>query len=946
MSQNVEENVMKKMIVLLFICLILISVYADDEQGSIIKIAETGNITSQNANLKIADTIISVWQDYQGLHRQLFAQRIDENGNKLWSEQGIQLSITQASHSEQKIVQGDDQHAIIVWKSVSRNEDGSRSGYIKAQRIDLEGNLLWGDEGITVSNCFDLTENIIVVSDQQGGVFVQDKSVGYLKLIHISSNAEIIGETALTSITDRISKVDFYPDYGFFIYPTFQSTLIRASVSSEIIFTLPYSKVCFDNTDIYAILNYNSSLVVKKYDFNGELQYSQTFNHFIGSYNEFNFQKVLFYENSLYCFFKKSYQLKMIKIDLESQIMFENTMDNLSSGFDIVKTIIGEEEKLSILYVEKSYIETLDKEINNVKIQKFSLEDLSRINPVIQANTSPVWVNSVDGFYLNDRMIILWDLSDYSRFEYQVINSQGQIVHTERLPYFAKASNYISQHPITLQNNDTIVVFWYEDYENTRRYYFQIFQNQQAIMTPNHGEIVALSDFSQSYLSSAVDPQGNFYFTWLKKKGFVNEVWVQKISAIGDKLYGLYGKKILTTENDIAYDKHLINFENDNIFFYFNVINSGYLYEIYAQKISQDQVMWGNEGKHDLFEGTFESLEKTNLKGNYLLASYTASYGAVLAKMDDDGNVARLWYLYQDRPEDTYFDINFMQKDNLIIVFFDNRYQIIDTESEETDLQTYQIEAFQNVYPFSWDEEVILKGKNRDESTDPAVIRFHCSILKCSVNNNQLLIQDEPLYIGITNDFYLNSIIKYGDNVVHLIDGLNSFQFKTIDFNGNLLNDQIINTNSSFDHFLYRRHIYGDTAILLWSDNESNYLHYPMYSHSKLYLQFFDLSLPSGSDTSIFYDKTGLKQNYPNPFNPNTNISFYLENEGNVDISIFNIKGQKVRTLIKKFYQKGDHEIIWDGKNDDKNTVNSGIYFYRLQFNQRLLSTKKCLLVK
>lgn len=946
MSQNVEENAMKKMIVCLFLCLILVSVYADDEQGSIIKIAETGNITSLNANLKIADTIISVWQDYQGLHRQLFAQRIDENGNKLWSEQGIQLSFTQASHSEQKIVQGDDQHAIIVWKSVTRNEDGSKSACVKAQRIDLEGNLSWGEEGITVSNCYDLTENIIIVSDQQGGVFVQDKSVGYLKLIHISSNAEIIGESAFPNIIDRISKVDFYPDYGFFIYPTFQSTLIRASVSSEIIFTLPFSKVCMNNTDIYAIINYNSSLVVKKYNFNGELQYSQTFNHFIGSYNEYNFQKVLFYENALYCLFKKSYQLKMIKIDLENQTSLENTLDIFSGRFDLVKAIIGDEEKLSILYVEKGYIENLDKEIYHVKIQKFSLEDLSRINPTIQANTSPVWVNSVDGFYLNDQMIILWDLSDYSRFEYQVINQDGQTMHTERLPFLAKASNYIYQYPIISRFNDRMILFWYEDFENIRRYHYQIFQNQQPVLTPNHSEIFALTDYSQTKLSSAFDPQGNFYFSWLIKRGFVNEVWVQKISASGDKLYGIYGKKILTTENDIDYIKHLINFENDNIYFYFNTLSPEYVYDICVQKISQNEVMWGDEGKQNLFEGHYEYFEKTIIKGNYLLVRYTGSNGLVLAKVDQDGNVSRLWHLFQDHRDIINCDLNSLQKDNLIIVFFDNKYQIIDTESEETDLQSYQIEAFESVYPFSWDEEVILKGKNSDEPTETGMIRFHCSILKCNVNNNQLLFQGEPLYIGVTNDFYLNSIFKYGDNIIHLVDGLNSFQLKTIDFNGEQLNDQIINTNSSFDHILHQRIISGDDAILLWSQIESNYLHFPNNNHANLYLQFIDLSLPSGSDTPVIYDKTSLKQNYPNPFNPNTNISFSIAEDGFVDVSIYNIKGQKVRTLSQKTYLKGDHVLEWDGKNDNHQIVNSGVYIYQLKVNHKTIMSKKCLLLK
>ena len=89
-----------------------------------------------------------------------------------------------------------------------------------------------------------------------------------------------------------------------------------------------------------------------------------------------------------------------------------------------------------------------------------------------------------------------------------------------------------------------------------------------------------------------------------------------------------------------------------------------------------------------------------------------------------------------------------------------------------------------------------------------------------------------------------------------------------------------------------------------------------------------------------------LFQNYPNPFNPITNIKFALEEDARVDISIFNIKGQIVKTLLNDNITMGTHQIQWNGKNSEDKLVCSGIYFYRLKAKDRKAIVRKCLLLK
>ncbi len=88
-----------------------------------------------------------------------------------------------------------------------------------------------------------------------------------------------------------------------------------------------------------------------------------------------------------------------------------------------------------------------------------------------------------------------------------------------------------------------------------------------------------------------------------------------------------------------------------------------------------------------------------------------------------------------------------------------------------------------------------------------------------------------------------------------------------------------------------------------------------------------------------------LHQNFPNPFNPSTEIRFNLPEAGNVNLAIYNLMGQKIRTLSSVNMTPGYHAIIWDGTNDMGSQVATGMYFYSIQSNN-FQATKKMLFLK
>jgi len=88
-----------------------------------------------------------------------------------------------------------------------------------------------------------------------------------------------------------------------------------------------------------------------------------------------------------------------------------------------------------------------------------------------------------------------------------------------------------------------------------------------------------------------------------------------------------------------------------------------------------------------------------------------------------------------------------------------------------------------------------------------------------------------------------------------------------------------------------------------------------------------------------------LYGNYPNPFNPTTTIEFSLVQTSQfVTLEVFNIKGQKVKTLYKGIAEEGKHSMTWEGKDTNGKSVSTGIYFYKLKTGKKEISRKMLLL--
>ena len=120
--------------------------------------------------------------------------------------------------------------------------------------------------------------------------------------------------------------------------------------------------------------------------------------------------------------------------------------------------------------------------------------------------------------------------------------------------------------------------------------------------------------------------------------------------------------------------------------------------------------------------------------------------------------------------------------------------------------------------------------------------------------------------------------------------------------------------------------------------------------HGDCFFPTKKLSFPSSSSTNLESENASpsritLHQNYPNPFNPTTKIKYNLPIDGLVNISIYDLMGRSVKSLVNVGQAAGFYEINWNATNNNGELVPAGMYFYMIQAGT-FKSTKKMILLK
>ncbi len=176
------------------------------------------------------------------------------------------------------------------------------------------------------------------------------------------------------------------------------------------------------------------------------------------------------------------------------------------------------------------------------------------------------------------------------------------------------------------------------------------------------------------------------------------------------------------------------------------------------------------------------------------------------------------------------------------------------------------------------------------------------------------------------------------------MNGFNVFRnSRNEEINAELVNSSIIRSNNVASGSEYN---FCDIDV----DHSSTYYYWlesvSLNGSSNIYGPVcVTISEEKDKETPQEFTNLGIKGIYPNPFNPETNIDYSVKEDTPVVISVFNLKGQKVKSLVDKTVSAGDHKIIWQGDSDSGSSVSSGVYFVKMITGNHI-ETRKIVLMK
>ncbi len=225
---------------------------------------------------------------------------------------------------------------------------------------------------------------------------------------------------------------------------------------------------------------------------------------------------------------------------------------------------------------------------------------------------------------------------------------------------------------------------------------------------------------------------------------------------------------------------------------------------------------------------------------------------------------------------------------------------------------------------------------------------------------NSIISNNYPYNIRIRNENLpsrlrlLNSLIGPGETTWDTINNLSPSN--TIEWYGNNIDASPNFHDASTDNPFSLSDISpcidsGTTHLSMF--NLPDWYQFPVYDlagNSRIYGTQIDMGAYEWHGGSGLHDEllpttpTLSLTIYPNPFNPETTISYSVPKDAKVLLSIYNTKGQLVRTLVNGTVLSGTHRVVWNGADDNGNKVSSGIYFSRIQTEGKSITAKMLML--
>jgi hypothetical protein len=568
---------------------------------------------------------------------------------------------------------------------------------------------------------------------------------------------------------------------------------------------------------------------------------------------------------------------------------------------------------------------------------------------------------------------------------YQVIDSNNQLVMETngKQVFWGLSGDALKDQFVTVERENDMVAIWADTRYASFGYqiFYQII-NANGILFDDLAErngrsMTELTYGSQSKPAAVATPDGQVCVVWEEQRTAYPKVYAQLIDVDGARLWGDFGLE-LTVNTPLSQSKPKVDYYNGAFYFaWSNLDASTQINQVYAQKVVNGTVQWGDDGILISETATGQNERESQLeamKGLYFVwtKSLPTWNVAVLTKrINEDGTTAAgfpdegiriseftdtVYYSNQTTP------IVDVVNDNLICFWKDFRNNY---------LSYYYGMMIGSDGSYLWSNDGVILGDNTanpDNSQEQLqfVVTTDENVVATWTENTvgvgdifmqKLDFAGTPAWAttgvgAVVKDSTQTSvsIAQLGEQHFGMVWEDNStFEsdifFNLFDMDGNpafgedgyMISEPIKRQYTPKIGF-----IHNQNAMTVWSDGRSS----GKTEIIGLYAQVLHIDdVPNAEETIPGFNGLSVSQNYPNPFNPTTTIKFNLPSSMNVEVSVFNILGQKVRTLAKDRFDAGVNSLVWNGDDNSGKSVSSGIYFYKVEAGSSSV-TKKMVLMK
>ena len=1008
---------MKKIAIVLCFALLTIGLFATLEWTEAVAIRQGVNIEWFRTGIETTDGgAIYVWSDTKLGERDLWAQKVDGAGNMVWGEP-VLIDGKPDRQEDPVITRTNDNNYVIAWIDFSADLDGD----VYAQKIDGEGNLLWQEGGVPVCTLAGMQIALNMEPDNEGGVYIiwvdsrnPSKDLFGQRLSANGSPLWIVnGIPIATGLGDEMQNT-MLPDGegGMIIAYThsyagnddlyakrfnangtmvWQNTLviseaegsqsdIRMAALNDGNFVFTWADKRSADTDIYAQkinlagdLLWGSYLIV--YSDQNELARPQV-----------NPRIVKTSDNGVIIVWE-DFRLDTQNPDLFAQKISASGIKQWSEqGIALCTAEFAQlGPRLASDNNGGCFVVWDDLRNGNAPNVDIYAQHLSASgNALWEANGKAICIapNEQSGSLIkvsNNIVFINWmDIRNGSvGIYYQALTYEGTVllaVNGAEVFWGLSGDAPLDNYLILKRSSDVVIIWQDTRFANDGyRLFFQFLNPDGSIdLEPNGHPVTVSVGGSQSTPSAVVTPDDQIAIIWEDARGDNPKVYAQLLSANGERLWGEQGME-LTVNSPLRQKDPKVSYYNGSLYFGWSgsdQVETSFFYHIYGQRIYNGQKMWGPNGI------LISTLAQSDLRNECTLYDLIDNYyvwhriNPALAtqtiwvkRVAEDGSAMDGWQEegiqtsnYNDWDAIQLFPKALKTPEGIFVMWRDLRNDYI---------QNYWGQHLAENGTYLWNPVGVNLNDNQREQEKASIVVNSSGITFAWCENingmNDIMAQKysfpgEPLwtnsgyYVVQRDSAQSDPCLVYfpdGNYLISWADFLNiesDLYYKYITENGEMIGAPQGNVlcNASKSQYQPQTAILNNKAYTVWADGRSS----GKTEILGLYAQKLGNGTPVTDVTIPPLQSLILHQNYPNPFNPETTISFTLkDNTLSLKLNIYNIKGQLVKTLYDGALQKGQHSFVWNGTDETNCQVSSGVYFYRLS-NGKESRQRKMVLMK